>query len=111
MRAGWEFVDSSKDADLVIGEYAVGKSEKWGSHYRIPAARRNKEEYMYLMWMPEDFAKEVDAYKAKKVDDREKDIMRKRTPDEDEEKGQYTEGLEQKIWSEDRVYQGSADKH
>ena len=61
---------------------------------------------MYLMCMPEDFAQEVDAYKQKKVDETEADIMRERRPDEnhDEETGgQYTEGLEQRVWEEDRV--------
>lgn len=103
MRAGWEFVDATKETTLVIGEYAVGKSTEWGSHYRVPAARRSKEEYMYLMWMPEDFAKEVDAYKQKKVDDLEKDILRERRPEDDEEKGQYSAGLRQEMWEEDRV--------
>lgn len=109
MRAGWNFVDSSTEKDLVIGEYAVGKSEKWGSHYRIPAARRQSNEYMYLMWIDEDFAQEVDAYKADKVSQSEKDIMRERKPGDSsdpESGGQYTEGLEQKVWEEDRVYQG-----
>lgn len=107
MRAGWELVDASKEKDLVIGDYAVGKSDNWGAHYRIPAARRSRDEYLYLMWMPEDFAKDVDAHKAKMVNDREKDIMRSRTPEEDEERGQYTEGLEQKVWEEDRVFRGN----
>jgi hypothetical protein len=108
MRAGWEFADATKEVDLIIGEYAVGKHDKWGSHYRIPAARRSTEEYMYLMWMPEEFAREVDAYKQAKVDETEKDILRERKPSDDEEKGQYTEGLEQKVWEEDRVYQGGS---
>ena len=108
MRAGWEFADASKEDDLVIGDYAVGKSDKWGSHYRVPATRRSKDEYMYLMWMPEDFAKEVDAYKLKMVEDTEADIMRERKPGDNldpETGGQYTEGLEQKVWEEDRVFQ------
>jgi hypothetical protein len=60
------------------------------------------------MWMPEEFAREVDAYKQGKVDETEKDILRERKPSDDEEKGQYTEGLEQKVWEEDRVYQGGS---
>ena len=109
MRAGWEFVDASIDSDLVIGEYAVGKSDKWGSHYRIPAARRNSNEYMYLMWMSKEFAEQVDSYKEEKVKQAETDIMRERQPDDSndpESGGQYTEGLEQKVWEEDRVFQG-----
>lgn len=109
MRAGWEFADASKEKDLIIGEYAVGKSAQWGAHYRIPAARRAKDEYLYLMWMPEEFAKEVDAYKAEKVDEKERDIMRTRAPGDSadpETGGQYTEGMEQKVWEEDRVLNG-----
>jgi hypothetical protein len=107
MRAGWEFADATKEIDLVIGEYAVNKTEKWGSHYRIPAARRSKDEYLYLMRMPEEFALEVDAYKAEKVDAAEKDIMRtKKVDDSDDQEtgGQYSD-KGNKVWEEDRVYQ------
>lgn len=99
-RAGWEFVDATKDKDLILGEYAVGKTDTDGSFYRIPAGRRMKDEYLYLMRMPEDFAKEVDAWKQEQVDALEEDIFRSRRPADDDEKGQYS--VENDIWEEER---------
>lgn len=100
-RAGWEFVDATKEKDLIPGEYAVGKGNGIeGSFYRIPAGRRTKDEFLYLMRMPEDYAQEVDDWKANKIDDNESDLFRKRTVEDDDEKGQYS--IRQEIGSEDR---------
>ena len=46
----------------------------------------------------------------KKVDDKEADIMRTRNVDDSEDRetgGQYTEGMEQKVWEEDRILRDS----
>jgi len=89
-RAGWEFVDATSEKDLIPGEYAVGKGNGVeGSFYRIPAGRRTKDEYLYLMRIPEDHALEVDAWKDDKIDDNETDLFRSRKVEEDAEKGQY----------------------
>jgi hypothetical protein len=99
-RAGWEFVDATKETDLILGEYAVAKTEKDGSLYRIPAGRRMKGEYLYLMRMPEEFAQEVDDWKQQRIDDKEADMFRKQRPEDDEEKGQYS--INQSIHEEER---------
>ena len=102
-RAGWDFVDASKEHDLIPGEYAVGKGNGVeGSFYRIPAGRRTKDEYLYLMRMPESYAQEVDDWKADKIDYNESDLFRKRElGDSDvDDKGQYT--IRQDISYDDR---------
>ncbi|MHC4178341.1 MAG: hypothetical protein ACYSWU_12590 [Planctomycetota bacterium] len=88
-QAGWEFVDATQESDLIPGEYAVNKTDTDGSLYRIPAGRRTKDEFLYLMRLPEEYAKEVDAWKAQKTDDREADMFRTKSEDDDE-KGQYS---------------------
>jgi hypothetical protein len=88
-RAGWRMVDASIESNLDIGDYAVGKSEKLGSVYRIPATRRGAEEYLYLMRIPEEYAVEVDAWKQEKVDAIDAEITRDRKSHENEETGQY----------------------
>lgn len=88
-RAGWSMVDASIESNLEIGDYAVGKSEKLGSVYRIPATRRGNEEYLYLMRIPEEYASEVDAWKQEKVDKIDAEITRDRKSHDDEETGQY----------------------
>lgn len=100
-RAGWEFVDASAEKDLIPGEYAVGKGNGVeGSFYRIPAGRRTKDEYLYLMRMPEDFALEVDDWKEDKISDNEADLFRHRETEDDEEKGQYS--IKQDLGYEER---------
>lgn len=89
-RAGWNFVDATQEKDLIPGEYAVARTDTDGSFYRIPAARRSKDEYLYLMWMPEDFAKEVDEWKNTLADDKEADMFAPRNVDDDNDKGQYS---------------------
>lgn len=88
-RAGWSMVDASVESNLEIGDHAVGRSEKLGSLYRIPATRRGADEYLYLMRIPEDYAQEVDAWKQEKVDAIDMEITRERTSHENEETGQY----------------------
>ena len=84
--AGWEFVDASKEHDLIPGEYAVGKGNGVeGSFFRIPAGRRTKDEYLYLMRMKEEDAQYVDELKSGKIDDDESDLFRA-----EEHKGQYS---------------------
>lgn len=102
-RAGWEFVDATQESNLIPGDYAVGKSTADGSFYRIPAGRRVKDEYLYLMWMPEEFAQEVDDWKQAKIDDNERELFRERRPGDDLDKSQYTKEGEMDIWEEDRV--------
>jgi hypothetical protein len=90
-RAGWEFVDATKHSDLIPGEYAVGKGNGVeGTFYRIPAGRRVKDEYLYLMWMPEEFALEVDAWKARQVDELEHDITKEKRSEDNPETGEYS---------------------
>lgn len=90
-RAGWEFVDASKEHDLIPGEYAVGKGNGVeGSFYRIPAGKRMKDEFLYLMRMPKAYAEEVDDWKSDKIDDNEGDLFRTRSVEDDNDKGQYT---------------------
>ncbi len=90
-RAGWEFVDASTEKDLIPGEYAVGKGNGVeGSFYRIPAGRRTKDEYLYLMRMPEEYAQEVDDWKSDKISNSEDDLFRNREVADDDEKGQYS---------------------
>lgn len=101
-RAGWDFVDATKEKDLIIGEYAVAKSnETDGSLYRVPAGHRS-DDYLYLMWMPEEYAQEVDAWKAQKTDLAEADLFRERRLGEDEETGQYATEDDLEIWEEER---------
>ncbi len=100
-RAGWEFVDATIEKDLIPGEYAVGKGNGVeGSFYRIPAGSRMKDEYLYLMRMPEEYALEVDDWKSDAIEDKESDLFRKREVEEDDEKGQYS--INQSISQEDR---------
>ncbi len=102
-RAGWDFVDASKEHDLIPGEYAVGKGNGVeGSFYRIPAGRRTKDEYLYLMRMPEEDAQKVDDWKAGKIDDDESDLFRHQNLGEDrgDDKGQYT--IRQEIGYDER---------
>ena len=94
-RAGWDFVDASKEHDLIPGEYAVGKGNGVeGSFYRIPAGRRQKDEYLYLMRMPVAYAEEVDGWKDENISETESDLFRKRALGEDDgneqHAGQYT---------------------
>jgi hypothetical protein len=94
-RAGWDFVDASKEHDLIPGEYAVGKGNGVeGSFYRIPAGRRTKDEYLYLMRMPEAYAEEVDQWKDEQISETEADLFRKRalgdTDAPEAQSGQYT---------------------
>jgi hypothetical protein len=91
-RAGWEFVDASKEHDLIPGEYAVGKGNGVeGSFYRIPAGRRTKDEYLYLMRMREDDALAVDKWKDEKISENESDLFRHQELGKTEDdKGQYT---------------------
>lgn len=86
---GWEFVDAIAESGLVVGDFAVGKSESLGSVYRIPASRRGNEEYLYLMRMPADLFESRNAEMQAEIDDQEKELTRKRYADEDEETGQY----------------------
>ena len=99
--AGWEFVDATKETELVEGSYAVGQVKDIGSVYRVPATRRARDEYLYLMRMHKDLAEEVEDYKNQLVDDKEADILRTRDTSDssDEERGgQYTpEGVRPSI--------------
>lgn len=88
VQAGWEMVDATVESSLEIGEDAVDHSEKFGSVYRVPATRGAKEEYLYLMRIPEDWAAEVDEMKAEEVDKRDAAITRERSS-HDNEDGQY----------------------
>lgn len=89
-RAGWEFVDATKENELMPKQCMVDRTDTEGSLYRIPAGRRTKDEYLYLMRMPEDYAREVDAWKEDQADAKEADMFRKRDTDDDDDKGQYS---------------------
>ena len=88
LRDGWEMVDQTKEPNLVVGDYAVGRSTTLGSIYRIPAARRSTDEYLYLMRMPLDYAREVHEWEQDEVDKTEEALTAPRSPD-DNEGGQY----------------------
>lgn len=104
---GWEFVDATKEHELIPGDYSIANHKDFGSFFRIPAARRAENEYLYLMKLPIDLWRQVEKYKADKIDAQERDIFRDRTLGEDEEHGQYNRAgdhvLEHDKWEEDQV--------
>ena len=90
LAAGWQFVNASQEKELIPGEYAVGKGNGVdGSFYRIPAGRRMKDEFLYLMWMWEDDAQYVDKLKQDEITAQEKQIMRGNLGTGDDDQGQY----------------------
>lgn len=89
LRDDWEMVDATVESDLVIGDHAVGKSDKLGSVYRIPAARRGNEEYLYLMRLPRDIYDARHELAMQVIDDQERELTRRHDPDGDDETGQY----------------------
>lgn len=88
LRDGWEMVDATAEPDIVVGDYAVGKSDKLGSVYRLPAARRGREEYLYLMRMPKDLAQDYYDEAQAEVDETERALTEDREA-HDNENGQY----------------------
>lgn len=101
LQAGWVFVDATIEDKIIDGEYSVGQTQRFGSVYRVPAARRMKDEYLYLMKMELDMWEDLQDWKQEQIDEREADIFRTRTPEEDAEKGQYS--IRHEIGYEERV--------
>lgn len=98
--AGWEFVDATKEPSLVVGSYAVGQVASFGAVFRVPASRRMKDEYVFLMKMPKELFEETLDWKASLADERENDVFREMRPEDDREKGQYS--IQQEIGWEER---------
>ncbi len=86
---GWDLVDATVETNIVVGDFAVGKSERLGSVYRFPASRRGHEEYLYLMRMPKDLFDARVAEQQEEIDEQEAELTRTRYAGDDEETGQY----------------------
>jgi len=86
---GWDLVDATVETEVVVGDFAVGKSDRLGSVYRFPASRRGDNEYLYLMRMPKDLFTDRIAEQQAEIDEQELELTRERFAGDDEETGQY----------------------
>ena len=89
LNAGWQFVDATKEKNLIPGEYAVKTMGSAGSLFRKPAGRSQPGQYLYLMWMSKEDHDYVQKIKQDRIDEQERQIFE---PDRGQEKGQYGPG-------------------
>lgn len=90
LRAGWEFVDATKEKHLILGDHAVAKTDQHGSLYRIPAGNTTPDDYLYLMKMRKEDAEYVQALKERDIKRGEDAIFGHKDVEDGTEEGQYT---------------------